>query len=173
MGTWTAFRGGHSAKADQSGAVAWPGARVPPALRVQVSSPSWPSGREYTYSWRYPVSSGAPTVIWTAMPPSSGRMSGASRLSSTSWPQPTWSPAWTASSTNAVPGSRAVPRTVWSASQGWVPSESLPVNSMPSPSARVTAALSSGCSAARRPMAVASPAQAADSFGQKRFRWKA
>ena len=56
--------------------------------------------------------------------------------------------AWRASSTNTVPGSRTVPAIAWSASQGKRLSESRPVSTVVSPSARVTAAPSSGWPAA-------------------------
>ncbi len=80
------------------------------------------------------------------------------------------SPARSASSTNAVPGSRTVPRTRWSVSQDVDVRDSLDVNRYPSPSARGSAAPSSGCAGSSRPAAVTSPEVLAPS-GQYRSRW--
>nr|WP_198286952.1 hypothetical protein [Frankia sp. QA3] len=81
----------------------------------------------------------------------SDRMSGASKTSSSNAPAPRSSPARSASSTKAVPGTSTLPCTVWSASQGWVASESRPENSTPSWSASPMTAPSSGWSALARP----------------------
>ena len=85
-------------------------------------------------------------VTWSRTAPSSST-SGACRVSSSRCRQSTWSPARIASSTNAVPGTRTVPATAWSASHGCVRVDSRPVNTMPPVSGSSTAAPSSGCSA--------------------------
>ncbi len=61
------------------------------------------------------------------------------------------------SSTKAVPGSRTVPATVWSASQGWARVESRPVSRTRSSSATRTTAPSKGCPVPMSPAPVTSP----------------
>ena len=71
--------------------------------------PSTPSaGRECTVTGQRPVPSACPDHDLRSTPPRVGNGSGASRVSSSTRPQPTWSPARTASSTKAVPGSSTV-----------------------------------------------------------------
>ncbi len=131
--------GGHC---DRSNVVAGAvGSRVPVACRVHG-----PSSREWTVRARRPVSSGPLTPTWTCTPPCSGTTSGASRVSSSSSSQPTSSAAWIASSTNAVPGSRTVPDTAWSASQACVSRARWPLSTRPSESASETVEPSSGWS---------------------------
>ena len=87
------------------------GASSPLACRVHGPSAAASSGRACTSTERCPPSSGPPTVTWTWTAPSAGSISGACRVSSSTRPQPAWSPARIASSTNAVPGSSTVPPT--------------------------------------------------------------
>ncbi|RPK41073.1 hypothetical protein EES37_20525 [Streptomyces sp. ADI91-18] len=155
-GTGSAPAGGQAARSNAAGSGA-PSVRVAVAFRTQGSSPSARSSREWKATDRRPDASGAATVIWSSTPPSSGSTSGAARVSSSTRSQPTCSPARRASSTNAVPGSRTEPMTVWSPSHGWVAADSRPVRSRPSASARLTEAPSRGWSADRRPAVVTSP----------------
>ncbi len=80
--------------------------------------------------------------------------------------QPTSSPARNAISTNAEGGTVTTPPMVWSASQRWVRSESLPVNSTSLWEATWTAVPSSGCPV------VPVPASVASGSIQWRRRWK-
>ncbi len=92
------------------------------------------------------------------------------RVSSSRRGQSTCSPAHSASSTRAVPGTSVEPRTTWSASQGWVAVERWPVSTAPSPSASETTAPSRGCPALPRP--AAARFLTAAGAGQYRSRWK-
>ena len=148
--------------------------RVPVACRVHGSSvASWGCGSR---SRNGPApASGAPTSTWTARAASLGKDQRAPRGSvPRTRSQPTWSPARRASSTKAVPGSRTVPNTWWSASHGWVRSDSRPVNTTPSDRAAVNAAPSSGCSAPRPSPGRASRHRVAPpASSQYRWCWKA
>ena len=112
-------------------------------------SPS--SGREWTDTGRLPDSSG-PTTTCTRVPPCSGTISGACMTSSRTVPQPARSPANSASSTRAAPGTSTTSPTAWSASQPWVSRPIRPVNTTPPDDGCSTTAPSRGCShAADRP----------------------
>ncbi len=139
--TGSAPSGGHTASSNASVPTA-PAASAPAACRTHVRAPS---GREWTVSGRSSPSPPGATLTCTSTVPRSGMTSGASRVSSVSPAQPTCSPARSASSRNAVPGTTVRPCTLWSASQRCVPADSSPVSTTPSPSARDTALSSSGC----------------------------
>ena len=86
----------------------------------------------------------SPTLTCTCAVSLSRRISGASSVSSSIAGTSATSPAVSASSSSAVPGSRTVPWTAWSASHGCVASESSPLSSQPSLPATGKAPLSSG-----------------------------
>ena len=91
--------------------------------------------------------------------------------SSRSTGAPASSPARTAISASAAPGTTTWPSTRWSPSHGCAPAETRPDKTTPpSPGSSVTAP-SSGWPAAPRPHAAASPPRAPDS--QYRSRWNA
>ncbi len=129
-------------------------ATAPVAWVVQSESPVSPaSGCERIRSGRPPSSSAAPSSTWSRTPAraAAGRASGAARSSVSTRAAPARSAACTASSRKAVPGSRTVPATVWSASHGWVRRESRPVNNQPSPSGSSVTPESSGWPVGARP----------------------
>src|ERR1035438_4375028 len=80
-----------------------------------------------------------------------GSSIGVSITSSSSIGQPVWSPAWMASSTRAVPGTRTWPPTAWSASHGCSGRPTRPVSTTSSDCGVSTPAPSSGCGAGHRP----------------------
>ncbi|CAM5658719.1 hypothetical protein SLAVM298S_00013 [Streptomyces lavendulae subsp. lavendulae] len=101
-------------------------------MRVHGSSAGASAGRACRARVRRPVPSAASTASWSWTAPCSARVSGASMASSSTVSQPTSEAARRASSTKAVPGSRTVSMTVWSASQGWLDRARRPVRSRPS-----------------------------------------
>ncbi len=144
--------GGHVVRSPRGASGA--GASTPVACRTQAPS----SGRAEMVNERRPDASGSATATWSCTEPCAGSTSGACTVSSSSSAQSTWSAARMARSTNAVPGTNTRPDTTWSASHGWVPTETRPVNTTPPSSDSSTTAPSSGWSAAPRPAEVTSTA---------------
>ena len=100
-----------------------PAESTPAAWRTQSASPA----RAWISIERRPSSSRSPTITCTSTSPST--TSGASSVSSDTVGQPVRSPAASASSTSAVPGTSTVSNTLWSAIHGWAASERRPVSS--------------------------------------------
>ncbi|RGC65733.1 hypothetical protein C5N14_27190 [Micromonospora sp. MW-13] len=161
--------GGHSPSTGSSAEAA---SSTPSACRAQPASSS-SSGCECTVTSRAPDAPGAPTRTCTRAPPDAGSASGVSTVSSRTRDAPTSSPARTANSTNAVPGTTTEPATTCSANHGWVAAESRPVNTTSSPPASRTAAPSRPWPAAPRPAPETSPPNERSTAGQNRSRWNA
>src|ERR1700760_2946504 len=106
MSTATAPSGGHT---DRS-ATGSTGAedRIPVAWQFQAESAV---SLENTDMPRWPASSAAPTTTCTATEPDAGNSNGDCRVNSSTWLQPTSSPARIANSTKPAPGNTATPST--------------------------------------------------------------
>ncbi len=135
----SASAGGQSAMSGQTVSAGPVGAESAPAA---CSRQSVRASRAYSRSGLRPLPSPGSTWSCSSISPCSGTSTGASSVSS-STASPSV-PACSAMSSSAVPGTTTRPRTRWPASHGWLLSESRPVCTVPSPSARSRGASSSG-----------------------------
>ena len=98
------------------------------------------------------------TSTWISVADPAGSTSGASTISWSTPVAPAISAAYNASSRKPVPGNSVTPATWWSASHGWVRSDSTPVNTRVPPSASDMLVCSSGCPVVDTPEAAGPPA---------------